>query len=693
MAQEVEVKIKVDTSQAVSGVNKLEQGLKGATTQSTALGNTMQGSKQSEFINQLGDGVGKLNPAFGSAVKGANGLILKMWEMVANPVGAILAGIVVTAKFLYEAFQDSIAGGKELKAAFAALSAVGATVKSAMFELGRSLINVTTAAYKFITLDFKGAAEDFKKAGQEAANAQNHLGDAVDGTTAKVIQSLTKRQQANDKAAKLQAVTQANTDKLLVKSKEILTDELSTFEQKKKALAEVTAAENKSAKEKLRIAQENLNIKLDEQKLYGATTEMGKKMGQELRDLTIERDHAEQENSQTGFKLSKQKKMLNRQEISDEKEKAAAKKQIGIEQAAAAKIAYDADKTALDEKLKEEGLTFQQRRDLIKADLILKDEDRKKLNDQINKEEKKAVEDHNKAIADLNKKYDDEKANRLADTAVKKEELDYQRQVAEIDKVVQSKVERDTLIEKLDAEHLARMATAQKTDADKIREEKLAQIKTDLENDDISFEAKKQLILDRENLLLQNQKLTESQKTQIHKESVDAQMKIDDLQLQAKKNQLAGIGDALAQASAMAGESTAVGKTLAVASATISTYSSAQKAYESAFLPVPTTASPILGNIFRGVAIASGLMNIKKILSVKTPSGGGGGIAMPSATSISTPTAINPAINVVGASSTNAIADTIARQGQQPIKTYVVANDVTTQQALSRSIVESASIG
>ena len=115
MAQEVEVKIKVNTSEAVAGVNKLEQGLKGATKESTALGNTMQGGKQSEFINNLGDGISKLNPAFGSAVKGANGLIVKLWEIVANPIGAILAGIVVTAKFLYEAFQSSVAGGKELK--------------------------------------------------------------------------------------------------------------------------------------------------------------------------------------------------------------------------------------------------------------------------------------------------------------------------------------------------------------------------------------------------------------------------------------------------------------------------------------------------------------------------------------------------------------------------------------------------
>jgi hypothetical protein len=47
----------------------------------------------------------------------------------------------------------------------------------------------------------------------------------------------------------------------------------------------------------------------------------------------------------------------------------------------------------------------------------------------------------------------------------------------------------------------------------------------------------------------------------------------------------------------------------------------------------------------------------------------------------------------VGASSTNQLAQTIAGQQQQPIKTYVVANDVTTAQGLERSIVQSATIG
>ena len=186
----IELKVKTDMAGAISGVDKLKTGLKETTKNSTDLNNTLQGSKQSEFINKIGDGVGKLNPAFGSAIKGANGLIIKMWEMVANPIGAILAAIVITVKFLYEAFQSSVAGGKELKTIFAGISAVGTQVKDAIFGLGRALINVTTAAYKFITLDFKGAAEDMKKANGEATESWKQLGNAVDGTTFKIVKNL-----------------------------------------------------------------------------------------------------------------------------------------------------------------------------------------------------------------------------------------------------------------------------------------------------------------------------------------------------------------------------------------------------------------------------------------------------------------------------------------------------------------------
>jgi len=67
------------------------------------------------------------------------------------------------------------------------------------------------------------------------------------------------------------------------------------------------------------------------------------------------------------------------------------------------------------------------------------------------------------------------------------------------------------------------------------------------------------------------------------------------------------------------------------------------------------------------------------------PSGGGagGGGGAPAA----------PTFNVVGQGGANQIAQSIANQEQQPLKAYVVSNDVTTSQSLDRNIVNNASIG
>ena len=644
----VELQIKTSLEGANNGISKLKTGLKEATKESKALGETMQGSKQFEFINQLGDGVGKLNPAFGSAVKGANGLILKMWEMVANPVGAILAGIVVTAKFLYEAFQSSVAGGKELKTIFAGISAVGEQVKDAIFGLGRALINTATAAYKFITLDFAGAAEDMKKANNEATESYKQLGNAVDGTTFKIVKNLEKQQQANDKARKVQAVVQSETNKLLVQSREILTDETTSIKAKKKALEEVTKAEISSSKEKTRIAAEDLRILKDKAKAMGGEAE--KKMKGEIREATIALNEAETENAMTGIKLNKQKKMLGRQEVADAKEAADNLKTINDGKVTKAKEAYEADKTALSEKLKEEGLNFQQRRDLIKADLLLNAKDRKKFNDEINKEEQKSIDDHNTKIKDLNKKYDDEKANRLADTAVKKEELDYQRQVIEIENLTKTKLEKDTLIEKLNAEHLVRMGIATKADKDKTISDAEAIQKKEADIEQAKFDLK---------ISLWNQ----------------------------TASALGGLG-ALFKKGTAAAKVAAIAE-IAIGSATglINGLDIAQKSAKGTG-PAAAFAFPL----FYATQVAAVFGAVGRAKSILGSSGGGGesGASIGSG-AVSTPAP--PSFNVVGASSTNQLAQTIGSQQQQPIKAYVVANDVTTQQGLDRNIVQSASIG
>jgi hypothetical protein len=94
-----------------------------------------------------------------------------------------------------------------------------------------------------------------------------------------------------------------------------------------------------------------------------------------------------------------------------------------------------------------------------------------------------------------------------------------------------------------------------------------------------------------------------------------------------------------------------------------------------------STAASVIGNISRA----------KQLLSSGGSGGGGGGGSATSVGGGGAPAA--PSFNVVGASSTNQLAQTIGNQQQQPIQAYVVANNVTTAQALDRNIIQSASIG
>jgi len=115
------------------------------------------------------------------------------------------------------------------------------------------------------------------------------------------------------------------------------------------------------------------------------------------------------------------------------------------------------------------------------------------------------------------------------------------------------------------------------------------------------------------------------------KEASDAKIAIAKAEKDARNAALAEGANVLNQASELLGKNTAEGKALAVASATISTYLSAQKAFES-FASIPVYGVG-LGIAAASVAVASGLATINKILAVPVPGasgGGGGGGSMPS---------------------------------------------------------------
>ena len=118
--------------------------------------------------------------------------------------------------------------------------------------------------------------------------------------------------------------------------------------------------------------------------------------------------------------------------------------------------------------------------------------------------------------------------------------------------------------------------------------------------------------------------------------------KIADAEYKHKQMITQQTGILLQAGAQLAGESTAVGKAMAVAAATISTYQSAQAAYQSAFMPVPTYASPVLGAINMAAAIAIGLANIKSILSVDSSGGTGYGSSTSTGATVTTPAVVTP---------------------------------------------------
>ena len=191
---------------------------------------------------------------------------------------------------------------------------------------------------------------------------------------------------------------------------------------------------------------------------------------------------------------------------------------------------------------------------------------------------------------------------------------------------------------------------------------------------------------------LNNINLTAQQKQYAEdKANAEALIKIEELKTQAKIEQAQRGAALLSNVSDLIGKDTAAGKVAAVAATTINTYAAAQAAFLNAQKNPISILGPAYPYISAGLAIAGGLKNVQAILSVPTPSGGGGGGAPSGASMGAGPAA--PSFNVVGQGGANQLAQSIGNQEQQPVQAYVVAGAVTTGQALNRNIINNASMG
>ena len=152
----------------------------------------------------------------------------------------------------------------------------------------------------------------------------------------------------------------------------------------------------------------------------------------------------------------------------------------------------------------------------------------------------------------------------------------------------------------------------------------------------------------------------------------------------AEKDAELNIAEAgFAAISQLAGESSAVGKAAAIAATTINTYKGAQSAY------ADTPGGPIIKGIAAAIAVATGVMSVKKIVSTKIPGGGSaGGGSVPS---MPNAPAFDPTAALDAASQGQEQDNQLTLNNQNSVvRAYVVSSEVTDQQEADSRINELA---
>ena len=254
---------------------------------------------------------------------------------------------------------------------------------------------------------------------------------------------------------------------------------------------------------------------------------------------------------------------------------------------------------------------------------------------------------------------------------VKSKQFDAEQQTNELTKLEKQK-EVITLQQEIDLAELERKRKLYKDGT---------QARVDAENE---YLIKKQ---ETDNALVANNKATEAQITADKKAEEEARRNINSIAIQSAQGLvgiIAGLGE----------ENKGIQRAALLASGALSIAEIINNTNVGSSKEVATKGVFGLGTsavLYAKMAISIGsvIAATSKGLSA-LGSGGGGGASIGGGASAPQMTA--PNFNVVGSSSTNQLAQSISSQTGTPVQAYVVANDVTTAQALNRSIIRGASL-
>ena len=275
-------------------------------------------------------------------------------------------------------------------------------------------------------------------------------------------------------------------------------------------------------------------------------------------------------------------------------------------------------------------------------------------------------------IAAINKKYDDEEAKKVEEDNKKKAED------------AKKKVEDDKIAKQ------------------KALEDRVLGVDTELQFDAQTFDRKRELVTQKETELLQQEGLTQNQRTLISKQAAQERKNIDMAELDAKAEIQNAYMDLAGQFGSLLQQIAGKNKKIAIAGIIIEQAASIGKiiantavANAKAVAAFPITAGQpwvTINTISAALGIASSVAGaakaIQQINSSDNASAPSGGASLPKGASPNAPTIASapvPQINTGGGQNPSLqIAETIGAASGKPVKTYVLQQDVSNSQAFAR---------
>jgi hypothetical protein len=644
----IELEIKTNSKKVEKDLKDFGDASKKTSKSVDDLGNSATKSNEKfGAFKDMKSAITGLVPGLGAAGKGVDGLGAKFMKLLANPIVLLIAGIVGGLTLLFKAFTSTKDGGDQLAQVMSGLSAVVEVVRDRILNVGNAIV-------KFFSGDFKGALAEGKK-------AVSGFGDEVSKEFKKAADATKQLQQVEDAFNRL-SVSRAKVNRDLAISKELLTDENASFEDKRKALDKIKKTEGEQTEQELK----NARKKYEAIKAQNALSNTSREDKKKEQDAMIAMINLEEKSAMDRRAISKSEKTLNNQEKASKKE------------------AFEADKTRRDEALKAEQDLLKQKQDIInkikKADLdytdtLLTEQEKEKV--IVARKYEELYAEAIKFKLDITKL----KENETSELAkIEKKYLEAQKIATEKANEEKQKAEKESndKIALLKAAEQFRLNELTKSEAE------LNLIKLGLE-----YKAQQLLYKDNKEILAALGIKYAKDKEDLENQELEKTRKVEDKKIQMGLTALSILNDAF-QMSAGKSEKDQrkafkAQKAFNLASALTNTYLAVTGALTAGGNPIKLATG--MQFVEAGIAAAAGAVQIAKIAGTQFDSGGsstsgGGGGA-------STPTMSAPQFNVVGQSGVNQLASL----NQQPIQAYVVSGQVTSQQSLDRNRLENATLG